>query len=85
MNREVAALDVPVYSIFRGKLGAIDHMLEQEGRLINILSCEDVWTKIRFVKRDKNRRPDNKPRAALEDIINHIEEIIRIELVSPKK
>ena len=81
MNREAAALGVPVYSIFRGKLGAIDRMLEQEGRLINILNCDDIWTKIRFVKRDKNRRPDNEPRTALEDIVDHIEEIIRIERI----
>ena len=28
MNREAAALGVPVYSIFRGKLGAVDKYLE---------------------------------------------------------
>ena len=82
MNRESAALGVPVYSIFLGKTGAVDRMLEQEGLLTMIHSCEDVWTKIRFVKRDKNKIPDNKPRAALKDIVNHIEEIIRIEHVS---
>jgi predicted glycosyltransferase len=79
MNREAAALRVPVYSIFRGKIGAVDRMLEQEGRLTMIQSVEEVWTKIPFVRRDKNRQPDNQPRAALRDIISHIEDIIRIE------
>lgn len=83
MNREAAALGIPVYSIFRGKIGAVDRMLEQEGRLTMIHSCEDVWTKIRFVRRDHSRLPDNQPRAALDDIVNHIEEIIRIERVRP--
>ncbi|MGB8953522.1 MAG: DUF354 domain-containing protein [Candidatus Aminicenantales bacterium] len=83
MNREAAALGVPAYSIFRGKTGAVDRMLEQEGRLTMIRSIEEVWTKIRFVRRDKNVLPDNQPRAALEDIVNHIEDIIRIERVRP--
>jgi predicted glycosyltransferase len=79
MNREAAALRVPVYSIFRGKTGAVDHMLEQEGRLIMIRSAEEIWTKIQFLRRDKNRLLDNTTRPALEDIVTHIEEIIRIE------
>jgi predicted glycosyltransferase len=84
MNREAAALGVPVYSIFRGKSGAVDLMLEKEGRLTMIHDVEEVWAKIRFVRRDKAGGPDNRPRAALEDIVNHIEEIIRIELCSRK-
>ena len=32
MNREAAALAVPVYSIFRGKTGAVDRRLASEGR-----------------------------------------------------
>jgi len=79
MNREAAALGVPVYSIFRGKVGAVDRMLEREGRLTMIHNAEDVWTKITFVRREKNKQPDIKPRPALQDIINHVEDIIRIE------
>ena len=79
MNREAAALGVPVYSIFRGKTAAVDRRLEQESRLTLIRSAEEVWTKIHFIRRDKSRRPDNKPRPALDDIINYIEEIIRTE------
>jgi len=79
MNREAAALGVPVYSIFRGKTGAVDRMLEREGRLTMIHNVEEVWTKIRFVRREINKQPDSKPKPALQDIINHIEDIIGIE------
>jgi hypothetical protein len=79
MNREAAALGVPVYSIFRGKTGAVDRMLEREGQLTLIHNVEEVWTKIRFIRRDKNKQPDSKLRPALRDIINHVEDIIRIE------
>ena len=34
MNREAAALGVPVYSIFRGKIGAVDQYLADTGRLM---------------------------------------------------
>jgi len=80
MNREAAALGVPVYSIFRGKTGAVDRMLEREGRLTMIHNIEEVWTKIKFDRREKNKLPDSQPRTALQDIINHIEEILIIEL-----
>lgn len=79
MNREAAALGVPVYSIFRGKTGAVDRMLEREGKLTMIRNAEEVWTKIRLVRREKNKSLDNQPRPALQDIISHIEDIIRIE------
>jgi predicted glycosyltransferase/peptidoglycan/xylan/chitin deacetylase (PgdA/CDA1 family) len=83
MNREAAAMGIPVYSIFRGTTGAVDLRLEQEGRLIMIRSVEEIGTKIRFVRRDKSRRPDNHPREALKDIVDYIEEIIHIERVRP--
>jgi predicted glycosyltransferase len=81
MNREAAALGVPVYSIFRGKTGALDRKLELDGRLILIENTEEVWSRIHFIKRDKSLPPDNNPRPALNDIVNYIEEIIRIERV----
>lgn len=84
MNREAAALGVPVYSIFRGKTGAVDRLLEIEGRLVMIHAVEEVWTKIRLDRRNRSKLPDNQPRAALADIINHIEEIMRIERLRSK-
>lgn len=81
MNREAAALGIPVYSIFRGKTGAVDRRLEQEGRLIMIRSVQEVRSRISLLPRDKSRGPDNRPRQALQDIVDHIEDIIRIEYV----
>ena len=42
MNREAAALGVPVYSIFRGKIGDVDKYLSNSGRLILVESIEDI-------------------------------------------
>jgi uncharacterized protein len=78
MNREAAALGVPVYSIFRGKTGAVDLMLEAQGRLTMIHDKKRVWS-IPLVPRDRSRLPANEPRPALGDIIDHIEDIIRVE------
>jgi predicted glycosyltransferase len=79
MNREAAALGIPVYSIFRGKTGAVDRKLEQERKLIMIRSVEEVRSRIALRPRDKSRGPDSRPRQALEDIVDQIEDIIRIE------
>ena len=51
MNREAAVLGVPAYSIFRGKIGAVDRCLEREGKLRFIRSSQDI-DKIRIEKRD---------------------------------
>ena len=82
MNREAAALGVPVFSIFRGKTGAIDRMLEKERRLTLIQSAEEIWTKIKFVRRKKETAANGRPGRALEDIINHIQDIIRLDGIS---
>ena len=83
MNREAAALGIPVYSIFRGKTGAVDKALEQEGRLTMIKSPEEIWDNIQIVRRDKNWHADSTPRPALKDITDHIEDIVRIEQSRP--
>ncbi len=77
MNREAAALGVPVYSIFRGKIGAVDHYLAEQGRLVLIETPLDVKTKIKAVRRDWSRQPSamgNSP--AFETVINEIVSII---------
>jgi hypothetical protein len=51
MNREAAALGVPVYSIFRGEIGAVDKFLAKNGKLILLESVDDVRKKISLVKR----------------------------------
>mgnify|MGYP001239136607 FL=1 len=79
MNREAAALGVPVYSIFRGTTGAVDRMLQREGKLVMIQDSHEIWTKIHLVPRKRDQVPSNDPRSALSDIVDHIERIIHIE------
>lgn len=79
MNREAAALGVPVYSIFRGKAAAVDLSLEREGRLFIIKNPEEVRTKIHFTRREKRVFPSRTMRPALADIVGHIEDILRAE------
>jgi uncharacterized protein len=82
MNRESAALGVPVYSIFRGPTGAVDRHLAAEGRLILVTSVDEVQSKILIRKRDKSDLPDSKPGPALRDIVGHVEAIFDIETPS---
>jgi predicted glycosyltransferase len=42
MNREAAALGVPVWSMFEGRLGAVDEWLVREGRLKLLSAPSDV-------------------------------------------
>jgi predicted glycosyltransferase len=76
MNREAAALGVPVYSIFRGRIGAVDQHLAEEGRLILIESVEDVRTKIKIERSDPTRRNSISQSPALETIVNGITSIV---------
>lgn len=76
MNREAAALDVPVYSIFRGKIGAVDRYLEKNGRLTLLETSEDIQTKISVTKRNKNKEAAQKDRKALMSIVDTLEECL---------
>ena len=75
MNREAAALGVPVYSVFRGKLGAVDRALAQEGRLVLIETADDVRTKIRLVPRERTTQLPG-PRSALSQIVGFVEQFM---------
>ncbi len=72
MNREAAALGVPVYSIFRGKIGAVDRYLVQEGRLVLLEDVRDVQTKIKLVRWNRPSQPDHRARPALQSIVTTI-------------
>jgi hypothetical protein len=78
MNREAAALGVPVYSIFRGKLGAVDRDLAREGRLLLIESREDVRSKIRVVKRPRAEGRSGADKPALSQILNAVNELMEL-------
>ena len=75
MNREAAALGVPVYSIFRGAIGAVDHHLSQQGRLILLEKPADLQSKLKLVRRNKNRALEHGDKAALNAIVDKIEQI----------
>ena len=77
MNREAAALGVPVYSIFRGKIGAVDRYLSDNGRLTLLETVDDVQTKILLNKRHRSDKLDNSSRNALGKIVELIENILK--------
>ena len=84
MNREAAAMGVPVYSIFRGPIGAVDRFLASKGRLVLLENVEQVQTKIQAVRRDREMLSLNHQKSpALETIIHYITDIaekkIRLE------
>jgi predicted glycosyltransferase len=77
MNREAAALGVPVYSIFRGKIGAVDRSLQEQGRLTLIESVEDVQSKVLLRSRVKDIAPNSRPSRALQDVVDHVDAIFK--------
>jgi uncharacterized protein len=76
MNREAAALGVPVYSIFRGKLGAVDRYLAREGRLTLIEDREDIRSKLRVEKRPGDPPLPAAERPALRQILSAAHELM---------
>jgi predicted glycosyltransferase len=72
MNREAAALGVPVYSVFRGKIGAVDQYLAGKGRLVLLEKAEDVPEKVILSKRVRPASPNNNHFETLQTIIENI-------------
>lgn len=72
MNREAAALGVPVYSIFRGKLGAVDRYLSEQGRLVLLDTPQAVREQMHLVRWDRPERPADRHIPALQWIVDHI-------------
>ena len=70
MNREAAALGVPVFTMFTGRLGAVDQMLVDDGRL-EILRTPDA---LPLRKRDGEReRPERDPAFLLDQLLTALE------------
>jgi hypothetical protein len=82
MNREAAALGIPVYSVFRGKVGAIDRDLERTGRLTMLETLADVDGKLRVCPRTKAPLLQSARTVALDTIIAQVEEILLRENTS---
>ncbi len=75
MNREAAALGVPVYSIFRGTIGAVDQRLSEEGRLVLVESPADVEGKIPLVKRVRRSTAESNSKRTFTQVVDAIQEI----------
>ena len=56
MTREAAVLGVPSFSFFRGRLGAVDSMLESSGNLAMIRSPGEVAGALEELKRSRETR-----------------------------
>jgi predicted glycosyltransferase len=68
MNREAAALGVPVITIFKGAIGAVDASLLNQGKMIAIEDAQEI---IRHLHKRKPATPEirNATRAAIVDAI----------------
>jgi predicted glycosyltransferase len=76
MNREAAALGVPVYSIFRGKIGAVDKYLSENGRLVLIQNADEIRSKIRLTHWKRPERPNSGSATVLQSIVQHVVSIL---------
>jgi predicted glycosyltransferase len=81
MNREAAALDVPVYSTFRGKIGAVDRYLSQVGRLVLLESADDVPGKLRLLRRRRPAQPGRRDGGTLASIVKQI--VVLMQTANP--
>src|SRR5262249_47024285 len=75
MKREAASLGVPVYSIFRGKLGSVDKYLAEKGRLVLLQSVDDVRNKLKIVRRPRAGSAAVKS-DALRKVVDNIVEVL---------
>jgi hypothetical protein len=75
MNREAAALGVPVYSIFRGTIGAVDRHLCATGRLTLVESLAEVEQKIPLIKRLRQSLEETTSRRTLNYLVRTIIEL----------
>jgi hypothetical protein len=69
MNREAAALGVPVYSIFRGQIGGVDKYLASSGRLVLIEKVEEIRSKIILEHRQRARENSGQRNSVLESVV----------------
>lgn len=59
MNREAVALNTPVYTLFSGKMGAIDTRLIEEGRMMKLTDPDKIDIKKKLVYRQGATRDIN--------------------------
>ena len=78
MNREAAALGVPVYSIFRGKIGDVDRYLASNGRLILLEAVEDIREKVKIEKRSISENIKAGNPNTLQAVVENIIKVINV-------
>jgi hypothetical protein len=78
MNREAAALGVPVYSIFRGTIGGVDRYLSETGRLVLIEKVEDLSSKICLRRWDRPATPATVQTNTLSVIVDNLVSIVEL-------
>jgi predicted glycosyltransferase len=77
MNREAAALGVPVYSIFKGKIGSVDQYLSDQGRLVLLEDVADARKKLELKRRELSVEPHNQDRFAMHDIVDRVASVLK--------
>ncbi|MCW2973856.1 MAG: hypothetical protein JWN72_2129 [Thermoleophilia bacterium] len=71
MNREAAALGVPVYTVFAGRMGGVDEALLDAGRLLRLEHARDVLLERRPRSSAAPRlEHDRDPRALLDVLLD---------------
>ncbi len=66
MNREAAALGTPVFTVFEGRMGAVDERLIADGRLRRLSSAEEVVLTKREDRHQGLQRIRRNPRLLVE-------------------
>lgn len=79
MNREAAALGIPVYSIFRGKIGAVDLYLSEKGKLVLLEKPEEIRKKLVIKKRQQTAGEEYGNNVVLKSVVGHILKILAKE------
>jgi hypothetical protein len=72
-----------VYSVFRGKIGAVDEYLAREGRLTLIENAGQIEEKIVLAKWDRPAQPGNWHSPALQSIVGSILSIVGTPETAP--
>lgn len=80
MNREAAALGVPVYSVFRGRTGAIDRYLARSNKLVLLENTADIGKKISLTRRTRSADPSAVHREALTKIVENVISVLEPEI-----
>ena len=72
MIREAAAVNVPAYSFFKGKIGAVDHYLAKAGLLTLIENERDVYSKISLKHRYRPEHHSAVGNITLHNIVDQV-------------